>query len=703
MSTRAKQPGYWIRKRVLGTRPERRSEALHIVGLSALAFAQPTFDILSRNGTFFVAHRSTAADILWLVLVLVAGIPFALIALTRAIGALSATGYRVVHTLVIFLLAGFTAAPPIARTLDLGSLGWAQVFLAVGGMTAFVYSRRRHFYRGFTVLAATPVFVIVIFLFSSPVRQIIYPSTVGTLSSTARSDTPVVIVLFDGLSLGSLLTPEGEVNAERYPNFGELADSATWYSATSTVGQSTFHAVPALLTGRWPRQGTVPNARDHPQNLFVALGSAYKMNVREWVTQLCPPRVCKEGKPVQRSILLEDSAIVLGHLVLPSEVAKASLPPIDDQWAGFRRTSTQSHPGGSRRKDRSSADARRETGWTGREQIVTRFDELLDVFGRPASSSLWFTHIGIPHAPWQFLQTGQSYLPKAHPRVPGLEDGTWAKNQLLVTQGLQRYLLQVKASDRLLGALVDRLKKTNNWDDALLIVTADHGTAFIPGRRARVMDDRSAAQLLPVPLFIKYPGQREGITDRRFTELVDVMPTILDVLHIDVPWKLDGASLRSPEHARPHRRVYLGRSGFREFDPVIEGIDEISRRIHAVFGIGGDRDDLFNFGSRRLVGRQVSAVSNELRQMAVEVDTPAAYRAVEPGSTFVPAMLEATVKDNTGPSVPVAVSLNGRVAGMGWTYREGTRTRITVMLAPRHFARGENEVRVFEILSPPRS
>lgn len=50
---------------------DRRAEALHIVGLSAFAVTQPTFEVLRRHGTFFTAHGSSAADILLLVALVV--------------------------------------------------------------------------------------------------------------------------------------------------------------------------------------------------------------------------------------------------------------------------------------------------------------------------------------------------------------------------------------------------------------------------------------------------------------------------------------------------------------------------------------------------------------------------------------------------------------------------------------------------------
>ena len=59
-----------------------------------------------------------------------------------------------------------------------------------------------------------------------------------------------------------------------------------------------------------------------------------------------------------------------------------------------------------------------------------------------------------------------------------------------------------------------------------------------------------------IPLFIKYPKQPHGTIDRRKAETIDVMPTIADALHAQLPadWKFDGTSLLKPAPKR-HRSL----------------------------------------------------------------------------------------------------------------------------------------------------
>ena len=48
----------------------------------------------------------------------------------------------------------------------------------------------------------------------------------------------------------------------------------------------------------------------------------------------------------------------------------------------------------------------------------------------------------------------------------------------------------------------------------------------------RAATTANLAEIAPVPLFVKYPGQRDGATDERFVKTIDVLPTIADVPEI---------------------------------------------------------------------------------------------------------------------------------------------------------------------------
>jgi arylsulfatase A-like enzyme len=104
--------------------------------------------------------------------------------------------------------------------------------------------------------------------------------------------------------------------------------------------------------------------------------------------------------------------------------------------------------------------------------------------------------------------------------------------------------------DAQLGSLFTFLRERGLYDDALIVITADHGEAF--GERYLMEHGVSVYEdQVHVPLVIKYPGQTMPAVDARLASQVDLLPTILDVAKIASPARLDGRSLRAPATERP--------------------------------------------------------------------------------------------------------------------------------------------------------
>jgi arylsulfatase A-like enzyme len=97
--------------------------------------------------------------------------------------------------------------------------------------------------------------------------------------------------------------------------------------------------------------------------------------------------------------------------------------------------------------------------------------------------------------------------------------------------------------DERIGRFTDYLKDNDLYDDSLIIFTSDHGCML--GEQGFIekwgyMYD----QVIHTPLLIKMPGnQFSGSRKSSFAESIDVMPTILDLLNIDIPDNIQGRSL----------------------------------------------------------------------------------------------------------------------------------------------------------------
>ena len=114
----------------------------------------------------------------------------------------------------------------------------------------------------------------------------------------------------------------------------------------------------------------------------------------------------------------------------------------------------------------------------------------------------------------------------------------------------------ILAMDRALGSIVERLKARALYDNTLIVLTSDHGEQLgeiageggaheRDGRYFNTHGNTLHEELVHIPLIVKLP--RSASAGRRVaqvTRAIDVMPTILDVAHVDVPAAVQGESLR---------------------------------------------------------------------------------------------------------------------------------------------------------------
>jgi arylsulfatase A-like enzyme len=98
--------------------------------------------------------------------------------------------------------------------------------------------------------------------------------------------------------------------------------------------------------------------------------------------------------------------------------------------------------------------------------------------------------------------------------------------------------------DQQLYYLLARLSAEGLLNNALVVVTSDHGQMF--GEHGKWLHRNSLyEEVLRVPLFLHYPGvvpANKVIDTPVFT--ADLMPTILDLVGLPVPGGLDGVSLK---------------------------------------------------------------------------------------------------------------------------------------------------------------
>jgi arylsulfatase A-like enzyme len=103
---------------------------------------------------------------------------------------------------------------------------------------------------------------------------------------------------------------------------------------------------------------------------------------------------------------------------------------------------------------------------------------------------------------------------------------------------------EVMDVDQAVGDFLNSLKK-ELLDKTIVVVLSEHGEMFAKhGRFGRTGDIRGVLydDVVHVPLMIRFPGV-EGRRLHGLVQVVDIMPTLLEVLNIHAPAKIQGTSL----------------------------------------------------------------------------------------------------------------------------------------------------------------
>lgn len=200
-------------------------------------------------------------------------------------------------------------------------------------------------------------------------------------------------------------------------------------------------------------------------------------------------------------------------------------------------------------------------------------------------STPWFAHVSFirPHPPWTAPEPYNAmYAPDAVPpfvraAARDAEAGahpylayaytTLRKSQFVrgasgaVSEWGDAALRQLRATyyglisevDAQIARVIEHLRRTGQYERTLIVLTTDHGEQG--GDHHLLGKLGFFEQSYHVPLIVRMPGARaNGSMVDAFTESVDLMPTILDLLGARIPRALDGASLRPfLEGRRPQR------------------------------------------------------------------------------------------------------------------------------------------------------
>jgi len=662
---------------------------LHIFALSGFAIAQPVFDLLGDNADFFVARGSQFTDLIVLVCVLVFGLSIIMAGVYTLLSVISRRALQLTHLTMVAVLLGVIFLPVIKK------LGLAEgLVLPLAGMIGVLFSFAYYRLKGLRlfVSAVSPLSLVfaMLFVFGSAAKEL-RQSTEAMTNSTAglsASDTPVVMVIFDEFALTALMDAERNVDKTVFPNFHKLSESASWYRNATTIATSTMLAVPGILTGNYPKEFVSQSFLNYPDTLFTMLANSHRMNVYESTTTLCAPELCtdsvKLSKPalLRNKFLLADVSAIYLHILAPASLA-SKLPVINMTWENYWQL------------DEAAGWKRHNYG--GR---LTQLRYFVDSISNTTPPGLHLVHANFPHVPYQYLPSGSRY--QGEWELPGLDfsKDQWGENLWLISQAYQRFLLQAATADLLIGELVEHLKSIDIYDEAMIIITADHGLSFHPNGNRRDAPPLSnlARDVLPVPLFIKYPRQTVGAISDENVETIDILPTIAEVLGIEAAPKMDGRSLLGSEPLRSEKLAFHAYDKFLQFRGSADGEAkyETLKWKHNIFKNASGLDGLYKIGEYAEItgSRLESLATREVEGLQISLNTPGLYTAFDPNDGFVPSRISGAIQfSEATDGSSVVISINGIVRAVTQLYSADDQGFKYSAMVPEHaFREGNNAV-----------
>jgi len=690
------------------------TRGIHLFVLASFAVAEPLFSLLKPGAAFFAVRRSQPVDLLVLVAALSLGLPLVLWLLQASLGRLRPVLGRAAFGGTVALLLTLVLAGPLVRALDQSPLVAGPLAVGLGLLGHLLYLRWKPARDLLSFLAPAPLVFAGLFLFHpsiARIRSAADPSDPLALLDGDLEDAPtVVMVVLDELPITSLMADESSIDASLFPNFARLAGDGTWFRNATTSHESTEHALPAILTGKRPvDRSLLPIAADHTRSVFTMLGGSHRMKIWETFTSLCPASLAGESfvgaDPFMERMasLASDLTVVYAHIVLPPNLT-SRLPSVTSNWSGFGGAAGGESPRDETPQNEEQLAEKKDRARVGRSE---KFKEFVDSVDGDPTPTFYFLHLLTPHGPWNRMPSGRRYDDKPLPSA--WAGGRWPATEAFAALAFQRHLMQLGQVDRMLGALLKRLKQTGVYDGALIMLVADHGINFTPSEYGRQAFPETVRKLAHVPLFIKRPFQKRGRISDRNVETIDLLPTIADVVGLDLPWAVDGVSAFSKAPARTQKTVY------RRLEPLLlDGALPASwpelERKREWFGERAGWEAYFAPGAgRQWIGRPVGELDLTPQGSATatfRLDRADDFTRVDRSSTYIPCHVIGSLVCQAPPQ-RVVVALNGIVRATGYTFPPagepgGDRVPFAAMIPAARLRDGKNSVRIFGVASDGR-
>ncbi|MCI0617521.1 sulfatase-like hydrolase/transferase, partial [bacterium] len=535
--------------------------------------------------------------------------------------------------------------------------------------------------RYFFVFLTPAILVIPILFLSNPqIRKILSWKEPVLPHVNAQTTNPIVFIVFDEFPLTSLLNAEGFIDEKMYPNFARLARSSDWYRNATTVSSQTGTSIPAIVTGSMPKPGNLPTARDYPRNLFSLFNESHELNAMGATATLSPKQHVQSQSTINRwRSLLSDIWIVYLQIVLPHEWT-LSLPAATGAWGNFAGASSSSDELASPKEE---------------------FESFLNSIHSTQRPTLYFLHSDLPHSPWRYLPDGRRYSTWG---LDGMfvKHENWPAQESAATCAYQRHIIQVAFVDALIGKLISKLISSGLYEKSLVVITADHGGSFRAGDARRAITRTNYVDIIHIPLFIKKPFQKEGRLLDWNVETIDILPTVAEVLQVQIPWKVEGLAVSNSEpKSRLRKTVWnMHRKTQLEFDAssqelkgtALSRIQRLGEGLPIVLPLDEKLQVWMNATTREF--------KNDLSGKKVSVNDQDSFKNYDPSSQDIPLFVYGRIQfpDQKTDHLILGIAINGKICAITETFTISQSEEAFGSLIPEaSLSKGQNQVQILTI------
>jgi len=354
----------------------------------------------------------------------------------------------------------------------------------------------------------------------------------------ARHQTNVLVIVLESTRFDRVENPEDETPEVRTPHLLALAKRGRWAKTAYAAFPHTTKSLFSILCGRLPTMQAAffeTGAHPFPQ---------------------CLPAILRDA----------------GYATYFSQSAMGAFErrPVLATQLGYNAFASWEEIGGEQLGYLASDDL----------SLVEPFDSWLDSVGdgQPFMATVLTS------------STHHSYrLPKAKQlglAADGLEVSALSEEE--------RYRHLVGVEDELVGKLLAVLESRALLEDTLVVVAGDHGEGF-GDKGVRQHDNNFYQEGLRVPLIVAGPGVPPGRVDGTVS-LIDVMPTVLDGLHVSSEppneWEFGRSLLQPVEEGRvAYFMCYYKNQCAGFIDGDIKVVAQLAKRRAFFFDLANDPNE----------------------------------------------------------------------------------------------------------------